>query len=130
MDNIYETIEINQKPQIIIDLDNIVIGWATIGSFENGIEVETLPEDIEVNKYKYLNGNFILNPSYKKVSIETQNKINELKALLFSTDYQAIKYAEGAISFSDYSKLKEQRQKWRDEINRLEQENNYYVNTE
>lgn len=49
-------------------------------------------------------------------------RINELKKLLASTDYQAIKYAEGQISENDYAPIKAQRQSWRDEINRLEEE--------
>lgn len=52
----------------------------------------------------------------------TQNRIAELKNLLAETDYQAIKYAEGHISESDYSEIKAQRQAWRDEINELETE--------
>lgn len=51
-----------------------------------------------------------------------QNRIAELKSLLAQTDYQAIKYAEGQISESDYSEMKAQRQAWRDEINELETE--------
>ena len=49
-------------------------------------------------------------------------RINELKKLLASTDYQAIKYAEGQISEEEYAPIKAQRQAWRDEINRLEEE--------
>lgn len=48
--------------------------------------------------------------------------INELKKHLSDTDYQAIKYAEGQITEEDYAPIKEQRQAWRDEINRLEGE--------
>ena len=47
-------------------------------------------------------------------------RISELKSLLLSTDYQAIKYAEGAISIEEYLPIKKQRQLWRDEINNLE----------
>lgn len=53
---------------------------------------------------------------------EKQNRISELKSLLSSTDYQAIKYAEGLISEEEYSSIKSQRQLWRDEINELEEE--------
>lgn len=51
---------------------------------------------------------------------ESAIRIAELKSLLTSTDYQAIKYAEGWISAEDYSPIKAQRQAWRDEINKLE----------
>ena len=48
------------------------------------------------------------------------NRINALKRSLSKTDYQAIKYAEGAISEEKYAPIKAQRQAWRDEINNLE----------
>lgn len=51
-----------------------------------------------------------------------QNRIAELKSLLSQTDYQAIKYAEGQLSASEYAEMKKQRQTWRDEINELETE--------
>lgn len=47
-------------------------------------------------------------------------RIEELKTLLSSTDYQAIKFAEGAISEEQYAPIREQRQAWRNEINELE----------
>lgn len=54
------------------------------------------------------------------VYIETLNKINDLKQKLLDTDYQAIKYAEGVLSESEYSEMKAQRQLWRTTINELE----------
>ena len=53
---------------------------------------------------------------------QRQNRIAELKSLLAQTDYQAIKYAEGQLSASEYAEMKKQRQTWRDEINELETE--------
>lgn len=53
------------------------------------------------------------------------NKIMEisiLKKKLSNTDYQAIKYAEGQITEEEYQSMKEQRQAWRDEINKIEEE--------
>ena len=50
-------------------------------------------------------------------------RIEELKTLLASTDYQAIKYAEGLISEEDYAPIKQKRQSWRNEINTIEEEN-------
>lgn len=49
-------------------------------------------------------------------------KILKLKNQLQQTDYKAIKYAEGWISEEEYAETKAERQKIRDEINRLEQE--------
>ena len=53
---------------------------------------------------------------------KNQKRILELKNKLKNTDYQAIKYAEGLLSASEYAPVKVQRQAWRDEINRLEAE--------
>lgn len=47
-------------------------------------------------------------------------RIYELKSLLASSDYKALKYAEGWISEEEYKETKEQRQQWRDEINEIE----------
>lgn len=41
---------------------------------------------------------------------------------LQSTDYMAIKFAEGEISDTDYAPIREKRRMWRAEINRLEKE--------
>ena len=49
-----------------------------------------------------------------------QIQIEELKALLEATDYQAIKFAEGILTAEEYAPIKAQRQAWRDEINMLE----------
>lgn len=55
--------------------------------------------------------------------IENANiRIEELKFNLSKTDYQAIKFAEGALTEEEYAETKAQRQAWRDEINRLEKE--------
>ena len=53
--------------------------------------------------------------------MSAKREIAELKANLAATDYQAIKYAEGLISETDYAPIKAQRQAWRDRINLLEQ---------
>ena len=58
------------------------------------------------------------NPEFMAITTE----IFKLKSKLKSTDYQAIKYAEGLISEEEYASIKEQRQLWRDEINALEQQ--------
>lgn len=60
--------------------------------------------------------------SVTEVIIEKAKKIGQLKQRLSETDYIAIKYAEGEITISEYSQVKEQRRKWRAEINALETE--------
>ena len=49
-----------------------------------------------------------------------EKRICELKKLLFNTDYQAIKYAEGELTAEEFAPIKEQRRQWRAEINELE----------
>lgn len=56
------------------------------------------------------------------ISGNPEKKIKDLKQKLAETDYQAIKYAEGLLSEAEYAEMKQQRQAWRDEINRLEAE--------
>lgn len=51
---------------------------------------------------------------------EKYKDVYELKAKLSETDYCIIKIAEGAADRSEYADIIEQRQQWRDEINRLE----------
>lgn len=47
-------------------------------------------------------------------------RIEMLKGELASTDYKAIKYAEGWLTEEEYAPIKAQRQAIRDEINALE----------
>lgn len=53
-----------------------------------------------------------------------KQRIFELKMNLQETDYQAIKYAEGELPYSEYEPVRKQRREWRAEINRLEQQLN------
>jgi len=56
------------------------------------------------------------NEEFRRISTE----IFKLKSKLKATDYKAIKFAEGELSISEYAETKEQRRKWRSEINSLE----------
>lgn len=49
-------------------------------------------------------------------------EISKLKQQLASTDYKAIKYAEGEMSESEYAPIKAERAAWRARINELEEE--------
>ena len=53
---------------------------------------------------------------------ELRSRIEALKSNLKSTDYKAIKYAEGELSAEEYAETREQRRAWRAEINALEEE--------
>ena len=82
------------------------------------------------DKYSYYcveNGKFCIKrrtpteEELAKDSISNRNKeINELKAKLAQTDYQAIKFAEGWITADDYAPTKALRNSWRARINELE----------
>lgn len=52
--------------------------------------------------------------------ISDEDKIEELKQKLSDTDYIACKIAEGAATIKEYANELQQRQQWREEINRLE----------
>lgn len=54
--------------------------------------------------------------------LAAEREIAELKMKLRDSDYQAIKYAEGMFTLSEYAPIREQRQAWRDRINELEGE--------
>jgi len=50
--------------QVLIDKDGLVIGYATVGGFVDGVEVETLPvgfeDDFYPQKWRYLNGELVI----------------------------------------------------------------------
>ena len=48
-------------------------------------------------------------------------KILRLKRQLANTDYQAIKYAEGEMTATEYEPIRQKRAEWRTEINRLQE---------
>ena len=56
--------------QILINNKNEIISFATIGGFENGIEVDNIPENFLVTfkplEYKYENNQIFLNESYSE----------------------------------------------------------------
>lgn len=56
----------------------------------------------------------------RKIAIESE--IAGLKQILTSTDYKALKFAEGQIPEKDYEETRQQRQLIRDKINELEAE--------
>ena len=56
------------------------------------------------------------------MEIHPSLRILALKDELQKTDYKAIKYSEGWLTAEEYAKTKAERQRIREEINRLEQE--------
>lgn len=57
----------------------------------------------------------------KMQELTNKNKrIEELKQLLASQDYQTIKYIQGELTEEKFNEVKKQCKEWRDEINALE----------
>ena len=50
-----------------------------------------------------------------------EKRINELKGLLYSTDYKAVKFAEGELTEEEYAETRTLRRAYREEINQLEE---------
>lgn len=53
---------------------------------------------------------------------ELLTQIASIRQLLEQSDYKQSKWLDGALSEEEYAPIRTQRQEWRDEINRLEQE--------
>lgn len=51
-----------------------------------------------------------------------EGEITARKQLLTDSDYKCLKYAEGALTDAEYAPVKEQRQKWRNEIEAYQRE--------
>lgn len=102
-----------------LDTDGrILSACECLEGFEYINVVETLP-DGDVTDYKYIDGVYVYDPLPK--ADDNSTRIAELKQMLADTDYIVIKIAEGAATWDEYPGIKEQRQIWRDEINKLEQ---------
>ena len=80
----------------------------------------------------YINGKYVEITEEDKIRLELEqaeyektneyklSKVAELKQKLEETDYVACKIAEGAATIKEYANELQQRQQWREEINRLE----------
>ena len=80
----------------------------------NGKIVEMTPE--EIAEMEAVHAAIETSPEYKA------QQIAELKAQLSATDYKAIKYAEGWLSWEEYTPVRAERQAIREKINALEAE--------
>ena len=96
----------------------ILSACVCLEGFEYDNKVETLP-DGDVTDYKYIDGVYVYDPLPK--ADDNSARIAELKQMLADTDYIVIKIAEGVATWEEYPGIKEQRQAWREEINKLEQ---------
>lgn len=115
-----ESVALKGKPNTIELTDEEFAQIGVTKRFENGVLIDIPQAELETMRLARLEYEQQLQ---RQAEIdEVQRKISEIKAKLSQTDYQAIKYAEGFISETDYAPIKAQRQAWRDEINALEAE--------
>lgn len=108
--------------------------WLSSEPAENYFIVDDTSELAQKIQKNYPSFEFILDENGNLIDIEIDTtaiakaeQVKELKAQILklkkqlaSTDYQAIKYAEGRITEEEFLPISEQRQLWRDEINNLE----------
>ena len=77
---------------------------------------------------EYIGGKLIykevadVQPTAEELREQKHAEIADLKVQLASTDYKAIKFAEGWLTAEEYEPIKAQRQSLRDRINELEKE--------
>lgn len=112
------------KANLLIGRNNIIEGVRTYPLNKDAIivEIESL-NDIHVGYDSYIEGKIIKNKQYDidKDNMSVIVKIDELKKKLQETDYKCLKYVDGALSKEEYEEVKELRQSYRDEINKLEE---------
>ena len=98
--------------------NRILSACICLAGFEYENIVDTLP-DGDISDYLYVDGVYVYEPLPK--ADDNSTRIAELKQMLADTDYIVIKIAEGVATWDEYPGVKEQRQAWREEINKLEQ---------
>ena len=63
--------------QIIIDENNLVLGYNKNCRTADGINIDDIPEEVttnfDVGKYKYIDGEFVFNPDYVQIEKKEQN---------------------------------------------------------
>ena len=87
----------------------------------NAVLVDSIPEG-DITNFRYVNGEYINEPSEESILDVKRQRIYELKQNLASTDYNILKIVEGAATLTEMSDIISQRSKWRQEINELEKE--------
>ena len=73
-------------------------------------------------KMKIVQGRYMQEMLKQSHISQINRTIGEYKRKLKSTDYKAIKYAEGELTAEEYAETLAQRRAWRAEINALEAE--------
>lgn len=111
----------------ILDEQKRVSMWSkTPFKSAQNYEIDDDEHFLEYSFSYYLKDDKLVFDESTKEKAEMQEKIirqiGELKTKLIQTDYLALKFAEGWLTAEEYKENLAQRQKWRDEINKLESE--------
>lgn len=121
---VYEDVEEQREVQVPdetkpIERDGIIVGY------EDKTLVFSETKRVQVGTRTVTKTRPILvenDPSAENLKSQMLARIAELKKNLSDTDYEAIKYAEGEMTFEEYEPYKTKRANWRTEINALEEE--------
>jgi hypothetical protein len=88
---------------------------------EAAVIVDTLP-DGDTMAYRYVAGEYVLDPIPADPVEVANERIEELKGLLRDTDYHILKVVEGATTLAACAEVILKRAAWRREINELEKQ--------
>ena len=96
------------------------LAYKSVWDIENNYIPISDTQQSDINGWTYRKELCPMKTEEDKLKDQYRIEITQLKKLLSDTDYKAIKYAEGQISESEYSAIRELRQGYRDRINELE----------
>lgn len=70
--------------QIILNANNYIIGYTTIGNTVGGIDVDNIPEEVKQNPfcYKYNKGEYVFDDSYIKKEQEKETAQKEYDSII------------------------------------------------
>ena len=112
------------KYKVDLDENNYLIAFVNTGTAEDTVDLDIETMNIDyMNCYKLVNDEIIFDEKKYNDLFITRTKelqIIGLKKQLESTDYKAIKYAEGWISEEEYAPIKAKRESLREQIRALE----------
>lgn len=123
IDYVFDEIEDDNEPvgyALNIADDGRILS-ATFAKYapENSIIMTELPEG-DWYDYRYVDGEYIYDPTGLIEKESVMARIEELKKNLSNTDYNILKIVEGAATITEMADIISKRSKWRKEINELE----------
>ena len=76
--------------QIKTDSNGVIIAWCKVGSFEGGVTVGGIPDDVQtapIGQYKYVDGAFVVNEDYTSTEEPVQTVEERLETLVAQAEY-------------------------------------------